>query len=307
MSHHGFLHPATVDPTAALAPLVSDRLARNEPVLAVLPPPIAHGLRAHLPATELTDLHTADAGELCRHPGRVLGRYQNWIDDMRPEGGPVTIITAPALDGGDAHHAALWMHIDAFATVVLAECDLTLICVYPDDPETGGMVREAHPCLLNGKIIPNSEHLSAEEFLARYPLPPPLELGEPTITETLEHLGQLSRLRQIVTSYAVRAGLPPDHSGDFVLAVSEVASNALEHGAAPATVKLWTTPTSVICEVTDVGELTQPLAGLLQPPTTQHRGRGLWLAYQLCDQLYLWRHPTTIRLQMDRHCGGERP
>jgi hypothetical protein len=65
---------------------------------------------------------------------------------------------------------------------------------------------------------------------------------------------------------------------------------------------LWTTSTSVICQISDAGQYTQPLAGLLPPRATERRGRGrgLWMAHQLCDQLYVWPHPTTIRLQMDR-------
>jgi hypothetical protein len=56
----------------------------------------------------------------------------------------------------------------------------------------------------------------------------------------------------------------------------------------------------MICQITDTGQYSQPLAGLLPPPSTQYRGRGLWMVHQLCDQAYLWQHPTTIRVQMDR-------
>ncbi|MBV8541573.1 MAG: ATP-binding protein [Pseudonocardiales bacterium] len=290
----------SVDASAALAPLVADRLAHGEPVLAVLPPTTADGLRARLPAADLAGLHTADAGGLYRHPGRVLGRYRDWIADTSPDGGPVTIVAAPDLSGQDAHRAALWMHIDAVTTLALAECDLTLVCAYPDDPDTAATVRGAHPSLLNGAITPSLEYLPAEEFLARYPLPPPIELGEPDITDTIEHATGLSGLRRLVAGYAAGAGLSPARCDDFVLAVSEIASNALEHGVPPAAVSLWASATSVICQITGNGRYTQPLAGLLHPSTTQHRGRGLWLAYQLCDQFYLWPHPTTIRLQMDR-------
>jgi anti-sigma regulatory factor (Ser/Thr protein kinase) len=85
-----------------------------------------------------------------------------------------------------------------------------------------------------------------------------------------------------------------------VIAVSEVSSNAIEHGVSPAAVCLWTTVTSVICQVSDNGQFTQPLAGLLPPHANQTRARGLWMAHQLCDELYRWPDPTTIRLQMDR-------
>ncbi|MGH3826873.1 MAG: ATP-binding protein [Pseudonocardiaceae bacterium] len=301
LRHYGLLHPATSDVAAALAPLVASRLADGEPILAVLPATVIGGLRSRLPATDLAGLRTADSGELCRHPGRVLGRYRKWIAELSPNGGPVTIVTAPDLGGGDPHRAMLWLQVDAVTTVALAECDLTLICVYPDDPDTGRAVRGAHPSLLNGAITPSPEHLPAEEFLARYPLPPPIELGEPDITHTIDHSAQLSTLRRSVTAYAARAGLPPARCDDFVLAASEIASNALEHGAPPATVSLWTTATSVICQITDTGTYAPPLARLLHSSTNQRRGRGLLLARQLCDQFYLWPHPTTIRLHMDRN------
>ena len=301
LRHHGLLHPVTADVAAALAPLVAKQLAHGEPVLVVLPGTIVDGLRARLPAVDPPGLRTADSGELYRHPGRVLGRYRRWIADMSPDGGPVTIVTAPDLGGGDAHRVMLWMHVDAVTTVALAECDLTLVCVYPDDPDTGRAVRGAHPSLLNGAITPSPEHLPAEEFLARYPLPPPIELGEPDSTHTIDHPTQLSALRRIVTAHATRAGLSPTQCDDFVLAASEIASNAFEHGAPPAAVSLWTTATSVICQITDTGEFAQPLAGLLHPPALQRRGRGLRLAHQLCDQFYLWPHPTTVRLHMDRN------
>ncbi|MGH3829037.1 MAG: ATP-binding protein [Pseudonocardiaceae bacterium] len=301
LRHYGLLHPATSDVAATLAPLVASRLAHGEPVLAVLPATVVDGLRARLPVADLAGLRTADSCELCRHPGRVLGRYRAWIAEMSPEGGPVTIVIAPDLGGEDAHRAVLWMHVDAVTTLALAECDLTLVCVYPDDPDTGRAVRGAHPSLLNGAITPSLEHLPAEEFLARYPLPPPIELGEPDITHTIDHSAQLSALRRSVAAYATPAGLSPARGEDFVLAVSEIASNALEHGTPPAAVSLWTTTSSVICQISDTGEYAEPLAGLLHPSTPQRRGRGLRLAHQLCDQFYLWPHPTTIRLHMDRN------
>jgi anti-sigma regulatory factor (Ser/Thr protein kinase) len=296
--HHGLLHPATANVAATLAPLVADRLARGEPVLAVLPPATADLLRLRLSA--VTGLHTTDPAELYRHPGRVLGHYRAWIGDTSPHGEPVTIVAAPDLNG-DNYRTALWMHIDAATTVALAECDLTLVCVYSDDASTADPVRRAHPSLLNGASVPNPDHLPAEQFVARYPLPPPADLGEPAITRTIDYPVQLAGLRQMVAQHATRAGLPRARCDDFVLAVAEVASNAIEHGVPPACVQLWTTSTVVICQITDSGWHTQPLAGLLPPPATQPRGRGLWMAHQLCDEFYLWPRPTTVRLQMDRN------
>jgi anti-sigma regulatory factor (Ser/Thr protein kinase) len=298
LAHHGLLHPESADLPEIVAPLVAPRLARGESVLGVLPGSGADALRAKLPTQ--AGLHTREPSTLYRYPARVLGHYLTWIADNGAGGAPLTIVAVPDLSGDDAQRVALWLQIDAVTTLALAGCALTLVCAYPDDPALATRVRGAHPSMLNGAPKPNPEHLAAEDFLASYPLPPPPELGEPILMRTLACLPQLAGLRQLVATHASCAGLPQQRCDDFVLAVNEVASNAIEHGRPPATVRLWITPASVICEVSDAGRIVDPLAGLLPPNATQRRGRGLWMAYQLCDQLYLWPNPTTIRLQIDR-------
>jgi anti-sigma regulatory factor (Ser/Thr protein kinase) len=298
LTHYGLIHSPSADLTATLAPMVTERLVRGEPVLAVLPPTTAAELRARLPT--VTGLHTTDPCELYRHPGRVLSHYRAWIADSNSDGRSAMIVTAPDPGDDDPHRAALWMHIEAITTQALAECDLTLVCAYPDNSATADAIRRAHPSLVDESITPNPDHLPAEQFLASHPLPPPVELGKPDLTHIIDHPPELATLRRIVAGHATLAGLPAARCDDFVLAVTEIATNALEHGTPPAAVLLWTIPASVICQITDTGQHTQPLAGLSPPRATQHRGRGLWMAHQLCDQLYLWPHPTTIRLQMDR-------
>src|SRR6185312_16871020 len=92
LGHHGLLHPATADLAATVAPLISERLMRDQPVLAVLPTTTTIRLRTQLPT--LAGLHTTDPGELYRHPGRVLAHYRAWISDTSQDGEPVTIVAA---------------------------------------------------------------------------------------------------------------------------------------------------------------------------------------------------------------------
>jgi hypothetical protein len=202
--------------------MVIERLVRGEPVLVVLPATTAAGLRARLPT--LTGLHTTDPGELYRHPGRVLSHYRAWIDDTSSDGRSAMIVAAPDPGGDDPHRAALWMHIDAITTQALAECDLTLVCAYPNDLATADAVRRAHPSLVDGSITPSPDHLPAEQFLASHPLPPPIELGKPDLTHIIDHPSELATLRHIVAGHAARAGLPAARCEDFVLAVIEIAT-----------------------------------------------------------------------------------
>jgi anti-sigma regulatory factor (Ser/Thr protein kinase) len=295
--HHGLLHPPAADLAEILAPLVAQRLAGGQPVLAVLPAATAAKVQSRLPT--LAGLHTADAGAVYRRPGRVLAYYAGWVAETSP-GEPVTIVAAPDPGGDDPYRAAWWRHIDALTSQALAPCNLTLICAYPNDPATATAIRQAHPSLLNGAVTASPDYLPTDQFLARHPLPAPSELGSPQVTHILDHPSELAELRQVVRDHVSRAGLTGERGEDFVLAVTEVASNAVEHGVPPVAVCLWTTATSIIFQITDNGHFTEPLAGLLPPPANQSRGRGLWMAHQLCDQLYLWPQPTTIRLHIDR-------
>jgi len=295
--HHGLLHPPSADLADVVAPLVAEPLTRGQPVLLVLPPATTAKLHGRL--TSRSGLHTADSTALYRHPRRVLGHYLNWTTETS-SGQPTTIVAAPDPGDDDSYRTALWMHIDALTTQALAAYNLTLICAYPHHPSVTTAVRQAHPSLLNGTVTPSPDHLPPEQFLTTHPLPPPSPLGQPDITHLIDQPAGLTELRQLASGHAARAGLRPDRGEDFVLAITEVASNALEHGTPPAAVCWWTTPTSVICQITDNGHFTQPLAGLLPPPANQYRGRGLWIAHQLCDQLYVWPFPTTIQLHMDR-------
>ena len=56
LAHHGLLHPPSADVTDILTPLIAERLARREPVLAALSQTTAAQLHNRLPTT--AGLHT---------------------------------------------------------------------------------------------------------------------------------------------------------------------------------------------------------------------------------------------------------
>ncbi len=83
------------------------------------------------------------------------------------------------------------------------------------------------------------------------------------------------------------AGLDPDRTGGLVVAVNEIVANAITHGQPPATITMTATGANICVAVHDLGG-GPDRDGLAdaQLPGPQHlRGRGLWLATQLCDQV----------------------
>jgi len=134
----------------------------------------------------------------------------------------------------------------------------------------------------------------AEAFDAPFPEPPT------GAVELLFDSDHLVRSRQFVADRATDAGLSPTRGYDFVLAVNEVLTNSIRHGGGVGILRIWQDADRLVCEVEDRGRLADPLAGRRQPDPNQAAGRGLWMAYQLCDLVQV-RSPATgtvVRLHM---------
>jgi anti-sigma regulatory factor (Ser/Thr protein kinase) len=113
--------------------------------------------------------------------------------------------------------------------------------------------------------------------------------------------GVLHYLRTFVTRQAVRAGLGRGSAGAMVMAVNEVATNSIRHGGGQGEVRAWSDGSSLVCEVSDQGHITAPLAGRLPPTLGAGSQGGLWLANQLCDLVQISSSPdgTAVRLYSD--------
>jgi hypothetical protein len=63
---------------------------------------------------------------------------------------------------------------------------------------------------------------------------------------------------------------------------------------------VWHDGHAVICEVSDNGRISHPLAGRELPADDSLGGRGLWMANQLCDlvQIRTFADRSVVRLHM---------
>jgi GAF domain-containing protein/anti-sigma regulatory factor (Ser/Thr protein kinase) len=118
--------------------------------------------------------------------------------------------------------------------------------------------------------------------------PPPLIHGLPPDARAL------ASLRAALRTWLGEAGAPPEQARDLVLAVSEVAANAVEHaGAARLGVRLRRGRNgALVASVHDDGRWRRPVA---EPP----RGHGLALARALVDDVDVRPEPggTTVVLR----------
>jgi len=84
------------------------------------------------------------------------------------------------------------------------------------------------------------------------------------------------------------------------MAVTELATNSIRYGGGSGTLRCWSRPGALICEVRDAGRISRPLAGRVRPREEQEGGYGLWLVNQLCDlvQVRTFEDGSVVRVHM---------
>lgn len=96
----------------------------------------------------------------------------------------------------------------------------------------------------------------------------------------------LYALRAAVAAHGSQAGLSEGRTRDLVLAVHELAANAVRHGAGQGRLRLWAARDAVRCEVTDEGAPPGEAHGADAADAARWRaepGHGLWLVRRIAD------------------------
>jgi anti-sigma regulatory factor (Ser/Thr protein kinase) len=285
---------------AQLGPLAAAAHERGEPVALGVRPITEEALRHLLgPSVALIPLAQSECPDTSS--GQTVATRRAHQLRTLSEGGtrPVTALTEhiSRFDGADG---GFWTELDAAMNIALSELPVDLTCFFPDLPLHGRIVegarRNHEQLLLDGEYRNNPDVLAPRDVLAEQPVSAPAVLGPPDLRLRFG-AWQLHEMRAEVQQALVDAGCELDHAEDVVLAVNEVATNAVEHGETEAELFLWTGQ-ELVCEVHDRGILNDPLPGL-QPPHPSHpKGRGIWIARQLCDMLHVWGDATGTHVRI---------
>lgn len=137
---------------------------------------------------------------------------------------------------------------------------------------------------------------SLTEPWQRPPSDPAGETNEMTFTAD-----QLPAVRRFTAAHARRHRVDEDAIGDLVIAVNEIATNAVRHGSPAAGMRIWNERDRMIAEIHDTG--TWALAsepGTSAPPTGAEGGMGLWVARQICSDVRISTGitGTVVRLEL---------
>ena len=137
---------------------------------------------------------------------------------------------------------------------------------------------------------------------AQHAVGTPPEVAEADKLDRTFGRDEITVVRHEVQSRLVAMGFTGDRLQGFVLAVNEVITNVVLHAGGHGRIVLWPTGGSAWCTVTDSGPgIPQRY---LSPPEVPEAfevgGRGIWLAYALCDEVTMATGPigTTVGLRM---------
>ena len=137
--------------------------------------------------------------------------------------------------------------------------------------------------------------------------------------------GTLYALRAAVQAHAIQACLPESRTDDLVIAVHELAANAVRHGAGAGRLRMWELDGALHCEVYDSGS---PASGVLAGPGGESgraadeaagpggnmadrwpflQGHGLWLVRVVADQISVFSGPGGTRATVVFFLCGKDP
>jgi anti-sigma regulatory factor (Ser/Thr protein kinase) len=257
------------------------------------------GLRARLDG--LGDQVTwADIAEIGANPGRLISAISRFASDH--PGRAIWCVQQAAWPSRPAEELWEVLRHEALLNAALASAPVRVLCPYDIrlPLELISCVEATHPVISPlGRFQLSPRYRDARGLVPAEcdaPLPSP-----PPGARALLYTDDLSAVRHLVSERARAAGLSPGRAGDLLIAVGELTANTLAHAAGPGTLTTWTTSAEIVCQVSDTGYITDPLAGRLRPePAAEQGGRGLWLVHQLCDLVQVRTGPagTTVRVHM---------
>ena len=119
----------------------------------------------------------------------------------------------------------------------------------------------------------------------------PDDSAAPSVLDQCFDASSLSALRTATQAYAAKAGMSEERATDIVIALHELAANAVRHGAGSGRLRIWDHVGALYCRIDDDGPADvgggAGGANLADRWPGRSPGHGLWLAKQVADQMTL--------------------
>jgi anti-sigma regulatory factor (Ser/Thr protein kinase) len=249
----------------------------------------------------LDEVHFVDMAELGRNPARIIPEWLGFLQECSDDGQPVRGIGEPLWAGRRPEEIVeCQLHEGLLNLAVGPDTPLWLRCLYDVSALDQQLAAEAlysHPAVVEvGSYRGSTDYggLHHVDTVFRSELPePPSDHARLSFGVT-----DLVTVRTHVTRSAIDAGLDADRARALTTAVTEIATNSVRHGGGRGVLLTWARPDALVCEISDRGQLDDPLIGRRTVSPEDESGRGVWLANQTCDlvQIRSTSEGCTVRL-----------
>ncbi|MEO3873952.1 anti-sigma factor RsbA family regulatory protein [Nonomuraea sp. B12E4] len=299
-----FLHPALFyrgerEYAAATTAFVRAGLAAGEPVAVAVPAGNLAVIEAEL-GSDARAVHLLDMSKVGRNPGRIIPAVLGDFADRHP-GRPVRIIGEPIWPGRTATEYPACAQHEALINLSFAGRWITILCPYDAARLDPLILREAaltHPVLRDATGEWPSADYAPDLVVDGHNRP----LEEPVGFVSLRFdRTNLSATRALAARRAVELGFGRDRLDDIRLTVAELGANSLDHGGGAGLIRVWTAEGRLVCEVSDAGHITDPLAGRKPVDPRASGSRGLLIVNLLSDLVRVHTHAggTAVRAYFD--------
>jgi anti-sigma regulatory factor (Ser/Thr protein kinase) len=300
--HEGVFYADPAEYLAGTVPFIESALDAGEPVLVAAPPENLELIGSALNGGgggggngttggggAAGGVRFVDMTVAGRNPWRIIPEVLHAFAASHA-GRRVSVIGEPIWPGRSAAEYRAAVRHESLINLAFAGWDASILCPYDSTGLDRAALADAwrtHPVLVDrGGRRPSAAYLEPAALLATLDG----DLPEPPRTAAAMAFGAagLRSLRRFVRAHATPTGLPAHRILDLVLAVSEVATNTVQHTAAgTGTLRLWRQDGGVTCEIRDSGHIVDLLAGHLPAGSDSVRGRGLLIVNHLCDLVEL--------------------
>jgi anti-sigma regulatory factor (Ser/Thr protein kinase) len=294
--HQALIYDSKDEFLSATLPFVRDGIESSEPVLVVTKQENAEPLRAALGA-DAGAIDFRDAEAWYSAAPRTVRAYRQYVAE-HANGKHVRVVGEPVWEGRSPAAVREWVRYEALVNLAFAEAPAWIVCPYDSSEVPAEIVRRAlqtHPALADE--TENRDYLDPVSLCAILDSAELEAPGEPHFE--LEFTDSVAGVRTLVTAEAAAAGVHWERLPELVLAVNEIAGNAIRHGGGTGRIRTWTEAGSFVCEVSDSGPgIDDPLHGYLEPLGGEAEAGGLWVSRQLAELLEVRADSsgTTVRI-----------
>jgi anti-sigma regulatory factor (Ser/Thr protein kinase) len=291
--HSGYFHEAAFYSTdtellEVVVPFLEDGIDAGEPVVVAFGPHNEKLLRA---AMDTSKLRVVPADEQYLRPAVAIRKYRALLAEYTAGGAHQIRAVGDVPHPGVGQPWDWWARYEAAINHAYDDFPVWGLCPYDTRTAPDAVledVRRTHPrvATTDGRHLHNDHYQDPAGIPPRWPDAPRPEPGPPH-AELTDPTAALAR--RVVHEALAGTRLDPVEAEDFVLAVSEVVTNAFTHGRPPVVLRLWRAPERAVVTVTDRGAgPADPFVGLMATTSTMSAGLGLWIAHQVCRHVALY-------------------